>query len=78
MLQRYGHVTDIRFVQDEPENQGGWPFISANLPAAIAEQIPGYRLELQRVSREWSSAPSVGSLKVHKLQEEALLQAALG
>ena len=78
VLQRYGHVTDIRFVQDEPENQGGWPFISANLPAAIAEQIPGYRLELQRVSREWSSAPSVGSLKVHKLQEEALLQAALG
>ena len=69
---------ELVWVQDEPENQGGWPFISANLPAAIAEQIPGYRLELQRVSREWSSAPSVGSLKVHKLQEEALLQAALG
>lgn len=78
VLERYSHVTDIRFVQDEPENQGGWPFVSANLPEAIRQLLPGYELRLKRVSRDWASAPSVGSLKVHKAQEERLLMAALG
>ena len=78
VLQRYGHVTDIRFVQDEPENQGGWPFLSAALPGDVKRYLPDYDLKMQLISREWSSAPSVGSLKVHKTQEEELLTAALG
>ena len=78
LLQRYGHVTDIRFVQDEPENQGGWPFLSAALPGDVKRYLPDYDLKMQLISREWSSAPSVGSLKVHKTQEEELLTAALG
>ncbi|MHA6511670.1 multifunctional oxoglutarate decarboxylase/oxoglutarate dehydrogenase thiamine pyrophosphate-binding subunit/dihydrolipoyllysine-residue succinyltransferase subunit [Tessaracoccus sp. Z1128] len=78
VLKRYAHVTDVRFVQDEPENQGGWPFLSAHLPADVKRHFPEYDLRMTRVTREWSSAPSVGSLKVHKTQEEALLDAALG
>ena len=77
-LKRYAHVDDVRFVQDEPENQGGWPFLSAHLPADVKRYFPEYDLRMRRVSREWSSAPSVGSLKVHKTQEEVLLDAALG
>ncbi|MBB1513936.1 multifunctional oxoglutarate decarboxylase/oxoglutarate dehydrogenase thiamine pyrophosphate-binding subunit/dihydrolipoyllysine-residue succinyltransferase subunit [Tessaracoccus sp. MC1627] len=78
VLQRYRHVEDVRFVQDEPENQGGWPFLSAHLPRGVKRHLPDYELRMQLVSREWSSAPSVGSLKVHKAQEEVLLDAALG
>ena len=78
VLQRYRHVEDVRFVQDEPENQGGWPFLSAHLPGGVKRHLPDYELRMQLVSREWSSAPSVGSLKVHKAQEEVLLDAALG
>lgn len=75
VLERYRHVTDIRFVQDEPANQGPWPFISVHLPNAVA-QHSDLRLSMRRVARPWSSAPSVGSLKVHQQQTEELLKAA--
>ena len=78
VIERYRHVEDVRFVQDEPENQGAWPFLSATLPADLKKHLPDYDLTMELVSRPWASAPSVGSLKVHKLQEEELLQAALG
>ncbi|AQX14746.1 alpha-ketoglutarate decarboxylase [Tessaracoccus lapidicaptus] len=77
-LQRYAHVDDVRFVQDEPENQGAWPFLSVHLPGDVKRHLPDYDLTMTLVAREWSSAPSVGSLKVHKGQEEDLLTAALG
>ncbi|WP_408647235.1 2-oxoglutarate dehydrogenase component E1 family protein [Tessaracoccus coleopterorum] len=78
VLRRYAHVTDVRYVQDEPANQGGWPFMAAHLPDAVATHFPEFRLDMVPVTREWSSAPSVGSLKVHKAQEDDLMDAALG
>ena len=64
VLERYRHVTDIRFVQDEPANQGPWPFISVHLPNSVANHTD-LPLRMHRVARPWSSAPSVGSMKVH-------------
>lgn len=78
ILRRYPNASDIRFVQDEPSNQGGWPFLSVALPAAVAQHYPGYVLEMAPVTRERASAPSVGSMKIHKAQEEELMAAALG
>ncbi|MDF1490137.1 multifunctional oxoglutarate decarboxylase/oxoglutarate dehydrogenase thiamine pyrophosphate-binding subunit/dihydrolipoyllysine-residue succinyltransferase subunit [Tessaracoccus caeni] len=77
ILRRYRHVSDVRFVQDEPENQGGWPFLSAHLPEDVARHLPGYTLNMVPITRPAASAPSVGSLKVHKQQEEDLLHRAL-
>ncbi len=78
ILERYRHVTDVRYVQDEPANQGAWSFLSQHLAADLKHVLPDYQLTMQPVTRPASSAPSVGSLKVHKVQEEALLTAALG
>ena len=77
VLERYRHVTDIRFVQDEPANQGPWPFISVHLPNSVANHtdIP---LRMHRVARPWSSAPSVGSMKVHQQQTTDLMNSAFG
>ena len=77
VLERYRHVTDIRFVQDEPANQGPWPFISVHLPNSVANHtdIP---LRMHRVARPWSSAPSVGSMKVHQQQSADLMSSAFG
>jgi 2-oxoglutarate dehydrogenase E1 component len=76
-LAKYPQVTDIRWVQDEPENQGAWWFLKLHLPEAIAAQLPGYDLKLAGITRPAASAPSVGSVKVHLAQEAELLQAAL-
>ena len=77
VLEHYRHVTDIRFVQDEPANQGPWPFISVHLPNSVANHtdIP---LRMHRVARPWSSAPSVGSMKVHQQQTADLMNSAFG
>ncbi len=76
-LAKYPHVTDIRWVQDEPENQGAWWFLQLHLPQAIAAQLPGYQLKLNGITRPAASAPSVGSTKAHLAQEADLLQQAL-
>ena len=78
ILRRYRHVDDVRYVQDEPENQGGWPFLSAHLPQDVAQHLPGYTLTMVPVTRPAASAPSVGSLRSHKQQEEELMHRALG
>ena len=73
ILQRYRHVTDVRFVQDEPENQGAWQFMLLHLPDAIQKQLPDYELRMTGITRPTASAPSVGSLKQHKAQEADLM-----
>ena len=77
IIERYRHVTDVRFVQDEPKNQGPWPFTSVHLPVDLKKHLPDYDLVMRPVTRPWSSAPSVGSAKVHKEQEDLLLSTAL-
>ncbi|MGO4955810.1 multifunctional oxoglutarate decarboxylase/oxoglutarate dehydrogenase thiamine pyrophosphate-binding subunit/dihydrolipoyllysine-residue succinyltransferase subunit [Luteococcus sp. Sow4_B9] len=72
-LKAYGHVNDIRWVQDEPENQGPWPFLALNLPAAVKEYLPSRDLEMRVISRPAAAAPSVGSHGVHMDQERDLM-----
>jgi 2-oxoglutarate dehydrogenase complex dehydrogenase (E1) component-like enzyme len=50
-------------VQEEPANQGGWPFIALNLP----EHLGGR--PLLRASRRASASPAVGSHAVHERQQ---------
>ncbi len=73
-LAPYDHVTDIRFVQDEPLNQGSWRFMIANLPQAVAEYLPERDLATMRpVTRPAACAPAVGSQSAHEKQQETLL-----
>ncbi|HEX2857604.1 MAG TPA: multifunctional oxoglutarate decarboxylase/oxoglutarate dehydrogenase thiamine pyrophosphate-binding subunit/dihydrolipoyllysine-residue succinyltransferase subunit [Propionibacteriaceae bacterium] len=76
-LAKYRHVTDVRYVQDEPENQGAWQFMELHLPAAIAKELPGYELRMVPFTRPTASAPSVGSHDVHERQQRELLTSAL-
>jgi 2-oxoglutarate dehydrogenase E1 component len=76
-FERYRHVGDVRFVQDEPENQGAWWFLQVNLPRAIGSLLPGYELELRGITRPPASAPAVGLLKVHLEQSADLMTRAL-
>ncbi|MDN5570502.1 MAG: multifunctional oxoglutarate decarboxylase/oxoglutarate dehydrogenase thiamine pyrophosphate-binding subunit/dihydrolipoyllysine-residue succinyltransferase subunit [Propionibacteriaceae bacterium] len=76
-LERFRHVNDIRWVQDEPENQGAWPFLLMNLPGPVnAAMGDGYDLRMRPVTRPSSSSPAVGMLKVHQAQEADLMDRA--
>ena len=62
---------ELVWVQDEPENQGAWPFISL----VLAKHLANDRIRV--VSRAASAAPSTGSAKVHAIEQEDLLARAL-
>ena len=61
---------EVRWVQDEPANQGPWPFLALQLP----EHIPG--IQLKRVSRRAQSSTATGVAKVHQLEQKQLLKEA--
>jgi 2-oxoglutarate decarboxylase len=77
-LKRFEGVEELRWVQDEPANQGAWPFMALNLPQRLVEAEPTKNWRLIHIARPESSAPSVGSASVHLQQQRALMEAALG
>ncbi|MEB4614197.1 multifunctional oxoglutarate decarboxylase/oxoglutarate dehydrogenase thiamine pyrophosphate-binding subunit/dihydrolipoyllysine-residue succinyltransferase subunit, partial [Leucobacter sp. M11] len=66
----YGDA-ELVWVQDEPENQGAWPFISLELSKHLMND------KIRVVSRAASAAPSTGSAKVHAVEQEQLIREAL-
>ncbi|WP_372497162.1 multifunctional oxoglutarate decarboxylase/oxoglutarate dehydrogenase thiamine pyrophosphate-binding subunit/dihydrolipoyllysine-residue succinyltransferase subunit [Pseudonocardia humida] len=71
VLERYPNAEDVRWVQEEPANQGAWPFLGLELP----EKLPRL-VGLKRVSRRRMAAPAAGSSKVHEVEQNAILEAA--
>ncbi len=67
---------EVVWVQDEPRNQGAWPFMALNLPQALADL--GEQRALKIVSRRASASPATGSSKRHAEQQNELISAALG
>ncbi|HEX7538357.1 MAG TPA: multifunctional oxoglutarate decarboxylase/oxoglutarate dehydrogenase thiamine pyrophosphate-binding subunit/dihydrolipoyllysine-residue succinyltransferase subunit [Dermatophilaceae bacterium] len=62
---------DIMWVQDEPANQGAWPYMAMNLPQELANR--GETRPLQVASRAPSASPATGSSKKHALQQAELI-----
>ena len=71
ILQAYPDVTDIRWVQEEPANQGAWTFLALALPELIT-RLTG----IKRISRRAMAAPSAGSARVHDVEQAAVITAA--
>ena len=68
-LGRYPGV-EVVWVQEEPANQGAWPFMALNLP----EHLDGR--PLLRASRKASASPAVGSVSVHEAQQKEVVATA--
>nr|WP_274637884.1 multifunctional oxoglutarate decarboxylase/oxoglutarate dehydrogenase thiamine pyrophosphate-binding subunit/dihydrolipoyllysine-residue succinyltransferase subunit [Microbacterium bovistercoris] len=62
---------ELVWVQDEPENQGAWPFIALE----IADHLGGR--PVRRISRAAAASPATGSPKVHAAEAAAILEQAL-
>jgi 2-oxoglutarate decarboxylase len=71
-LDRYPEADDVRWVQEEPSNQGVWPYFGLSLP----EKDPKRLGSLIRVSRRRMAAPAAGSGKVHEVEQAELVDAA--
>ena len=64
-MNRHPNATVI-WAQDEPANQGPWPFISDALQERTTRKI-------ERVSRRATASPSTGSAHVHDDEQKALI-----
>lgn len=64
----YPNAEEIVFCQDEPANQGPWPFLHEHLPELIPDMLP-----MRRVSRRAQSSTATGIAKVHQAEQKALL-----
>ncbi|WP_342660767.1 Multifunctional 2-oxoglutarate metabolism enzyme [Rhodococcus ruber] len=73
-LDRYPNAHEFFWVQEEPANQGAWPFLGLALPEMLPEKLAG----IKRASRRAMSAPSSGSSKVHAVEQQEILEKAFG
>ncbi|MGB3698515.1 MAG: multifunctional oxoglutarate decarboxylase/oxoglutarate dehydrogenase thiamine pyrophosphate-binding subunit/dihydrolipoyllysine-residue succinyltransferase subunit [Gordonia sp. (in: high G+C Gram-positive bacteria)] len=71
-LEQYPNAKDFVWVQEEPANQGPWPFLGLWLP----EMLPALLSGLRRISRRAMSAPSSGSSKVHAVEQQEIIDEA--
>ena len=69
-LAKYPNLAEVRWVQDEPANQGPWPHMALHLSGSLNG------LPLYRVSRPESTAPAVGQHSRHVQENKTLLQQA--
>jgi 2-oxoglutarate dehydrogenase E1 component len=72
ILMCYKQTSDLVWVQEEPKNQGAWDFVKPRIPAMLSKDC-----ELHYVGRESSSAPAVGSAKLHGIQQRELINRAI-
>lgn len=73
VIQQYQQADDIIWCQEEPKNQGAWYQIQHHIRACLASNQ-----RLKYAGRRPLAAPSVGSAQDHKVEQQALVNEALG
>ena len=71
-IERYAHVSDIVWCQEEPQNQGAWYQIRHRLQAPLTEEH-----YLSYAGRPDAAAPASGIFGLHALKQKTLLSNAL-
>ena len=69
-IARYPEAQDVRWVQEEPANQGAWAYARPRLAALLGRE-PVY------VGRDEAASPATGHHKLHQEEERALVRRAL-
>ncbi|MEM8666306.1 MAG: 2-oxoglutarate dehydrogenase E1 component [Planctomycetota bacterium] len=62
---------ELFWVQEEPTNMGGWPYLKL-----IFGELLSSKFKLKRVSRAESASPSTGSMATHRLEQAELIEEA--
>jgi 2-oxoglutarate dehydrogenase complex, dehydrogenase (E1) component, and related enzymes len=73
VLARYPGMSEVVFLQEEPENMGAWSYAHERL-----HRLFGSDITFRHVSREASASTATGSAAKHRLEQEDILQRAVG
>jgi len=68
----YPNAKQCFWVQEEPQNMGGWHFVADRL----REVVPG-TVKVSYVGRSASASPATGSYAIHELEQKKLVDEAL-
>ena len=68
----YPESAEVVYVQEEPRNMGGGMFVTDQLVSVLGIDRPRY------IGRPPSASPAVGSKRIHKGEQEAILTEAIG
>ena len=71
ILDRYPDSAQLVWAQEEPENQGAWPFMALNMPQLLGDR------EFTVVSRPASAATATGLKHVHEVQQKEVIDRVL-
>jgi 2-oxoglutarate dehydrogenase E1 component len=69
----YKDAKEIFWVQEEPQNMGGWSFIEPRL-----REIKPEKVSLRYVGRSASASPATGSYSIHNLEQQQIVDEAFG
>jgi len=71
VIARYKKAREFLWVQEEPENMGGWQFVRPHLEALLPKP-------LRYVGRPASASPATGYPKIYRRQQDAIVNEAVG
>jgi 2-oxoglutarate dehydrogenase E1 component len=73
MLARYPEGVEVVWVQEEPRNMGAWEFMNLHLSPLLRGVS-----DFSCISRPASASPAAGSATRHRLEQEGLVNQAMG
>jgi 2-oxoglutarate dehydrogenase E1 component len=71
VVRKYSQVKNWYWVQEEPENMGGWQFVKSRLEG-VAKQALGY------IGRKAASSPSTGFPAIFRQEQNRIIDKAVG
>ncbi|MGD8686147.1 MAG: 2-oxoglutarate dehydrogenase E1 component, partial [Syntrophobacterales bacterium] len=71
VITQYDQVHEWFWVQEEPENMGGWNFVRSRLASLVHKHI-------KYIGREAAASPATGFHNIYKRQQAAILEEAVG
>ena len=71
LIQQYGGLRDVVWLQEEPENMGAWTFVQPRL-----EKLLQGRAALRYVGRPPNASPAEGSAAWHAANQKAIIERA--
>lgn len=72
LVERYPHLEEILWVQEEPKNMGAWMHVERYL-----RRIAGHKIDVRYVGRRRRSSPSEGDPTAHRKEQTRIIQTAL-